>query len=251
MRKGRESGQAAVESALTLPLVLFMVLGTMQLFLALQARILAQHAIQRAVRQGSLHFANCEVMRGTAITHLIPAIQPFAKPGTGFATKNNKLRNHVKSIVVDGGFTYSQMKMPNYSSQVIWLERLSPLAGDVSGIDIEDEWDRPPPQGQKFELSVRMIFWYPLRIPFANWVLAHAVLAGENVQDYTAQNPYLLTQKANWQQGATPLGPDKIRTEFKNRVNRQEYVLPIQTSAVMRMMTPPRARFLNMACAFP
>ena len=33
-----ESGQAAVESALTLPLAVFLILGSLQLFLMLQAR---------------------------------------------------------------------------------------------------------------------------------------------------------------------------------------------------------------------
>jgi Flp pilus assembly protein TadG len=37
----RDSGQAAVESAITLPLVIFMVLGSLQLFAVMQSRILA------------------------------------------------------------------------------------------------------------------------------------------------------------------------------------------------------------------
>ena len=41
---GRQSGQAMVEAALSLPLVVFLVLGTLQLFLMLQARVLAQYA---------------------------------------------------------------------------------------------------------------------------------------------------------------------------------------------------------------
>jgi hypothetical protein len=37
-------GQAAVEAALTMPLMLFMILGTLQLFMMLQGRLLAEHA---------------------------------------------------------------------------------------------------------------------------------------------------------------------------------------------------------------
>ena len=50
----RDSGQALVESALTLPLLVFMVLGTLQLFMMLHARIMTQYAAYKAVRAGSL-----------------------------------------------------------------------------------------------------------------------------------------------------------------------------------------------------
>jgi len=55
MRKPRsactESGQATVEAALTLPLTVFLVLGTVQMFLLLQARLLTEYAAFRAVRE--------------------------------------------------------------------------------------------------------------------------------------------------------------------------------------------------------
>ena len=40
-----QSGQAGVESALTLPLTLFLLLGTLQLFLLLQARVLTEYGL--------------------------------------------------------------------------------------------------------------------------------------------------------------------------------------------------------------
>src|SRR5262245_55612612 len=69
-----DSGQAAVESALVLPLSLFVVLGFLQLFLVLQARILAQVAVSRAVRAGSVNHGDCEAMTHTAIAALLPSI---------------------------------------------------------------------------------------------------------------------------------------------------------------------------------
>ncbi len=50
----RESGQALVEAALTLPLTVFLILGTLQLFLLLQARTLTEYAAFLAVRKGSV-----------------------------------------------------------------------------------------------------------------------------------------------------------------------------------------------------
>lgn len=249
-RRHGQRGQAAVEAAITLPLVLFMILGTMQLFLALQARILAQYAIGRAVRQGSLHHANCKVMRGAAVATLIPAISPFARPG---ASRNQKITAYIRRVrdLRNGAnFTYSNLGIPNYRGDVVWLDRVSPLAGDISGQNIEDTWDLPPPEGTRFELAARMIFWYPMRIPFANWVIARAVLAAQGMQNYGGQNPYMVTQNANWTQEGAGAPADAVRMEFQARVNRREYVLPIQTSAVTRMMSPPRAVFLNQPCTF-
>ncbi|HLM44600.1 MAG TPA: TadE family protein, partial [Myxococcaceae bacterium] len=62
-----ERGQAAVESALTLPLTVFLMLGTLQLFLMLQGRIMAEYAAFRAVRAGSVRHGDCQAMTHAAI----------------------------------------------------------------------------------------------------------------------------------------------------------------------------------------
>ncbi len=62
----KESGQALVESALTLPLVVFLAFGTIQLSGMLQARALAQYAAFIAVRTGSVNYGDCEAMTHAA-----------------------------------------------------------------------------------------------------------------------------------------------------------------------------------------
>src|SRR5687767_15741362 len=69
-----ESGQAAVETALTMPMVLFVLLGTLQLFMMLQARLMAEYAAYRAVRAGSTHQGDCRAMLQAAIGALLPTI---------------------------------------------------------------------------------------------------------------------------------------------------------------------------------
>src|SRR3954466_13898454 len=82
MRRG-DAGQAAVETALTLPLVLFMILGALQLFMVMQARILAQYAASRAVRAAAQNFGDCYTMRDVAHLVLLPAIDAkFANGGS-------------------------------------------------------------------------------------------------------------------------------------------------------------------------
>src|SRR5437867_2885686 len=70
----RDSGQAAVEAALTLPLCVFLLLGTVQLFMLLQARAVAEYAVYRATRAGGVSHGDCQVMRHAALLALLPTI---------------------------------------------------------------------------------------------------------------------------------------------------------------------------------
>src|SRR5205814_5690456 len=70
--RDQQSGQAAVETALTLPLLLFLVLGTLQLFLMFQARLMTEYAAYRAVREGSVSQGNCKRMLQAALVTLLP-----------------------------------------------------------------------------------------------------------------------------------------------------------------------------------
>ena len=75
-----------------------------------------------------------------------------------------------------------------------------------------------------------MIFWAPLRIPFADWVFSRIALASFGIRSYNAQNPLLVRQTANWgAQSARGLdGP--IANEFSRRVAGKRYVFPIEVT---------------------
>ena len=70
-----DCGQAAVEAALTMPLVLFCVMGTLQLFLMFNARILTQLAAYKAARAGSMNHGNCDRVVDAALVQVMPAIE--------------------------------------------------------------------------------------------------------------------------------------------------------------------------------
>src|SRR5882762_470367 len=102
MARAREAGQAAVEAALTLPLAVFLMLGTLQLFLLLQARIIAQHAVYKAVRAGSLNSGDCVPMQQAAVAVLLPSIT--ATPTLeAFAAAYGARRNNRYDAARDGG----------------------------------------------------------------------------------------------------------------------------------------------------
>lgn len=250
MRSGtsrRESGQAAVETAITMPLVLFMLLGTLQLFMLLQGRLFAEHAAWAAARVGSVRFGDCKAMTHAAILSLLPSFTSYLGESTPGGTPEEKLATAFKRRTMGkpNNNAYDPALDDGHDGAVLWLFRPSPRVGEVTD---ESEEDFDDPDRPAYRLEVRVVYWYPLRIPFANWVMATMYRAYFGFGDYTYQNPVLPTQKANWTQKSSALAG--FRNEFMQRFNAQQYVFPVTGSATMTMMSPPRrSHFRRQNCA--
>jgi hypothetical protein len=253
-----QSGQAAVESALTLPLVVFLFLGTLQLFLVLQARILAQYALSRAARAGSLNHGSCRAMQQAAVATLLPSFDSFLSPSAAGATPADKyvraLREHLNNRFVaerDGG----------HDQEIVWIYREHPTLAELGARDWEEEFDLPvsglaPSTGASphpLTLELRMVYWFPLRIPFANNVWSLIIRTHFGLQDYQGTNPLMPAQRdAHWAPGGQALTYKPVGDEIIERLRRNQYTLPIQTTYVTRMMTPPRAEhFPRQDCVAP
>lgn len=240
----RESGQAAVESALTLPLTVFLILGTLQIFMLLQARIMAQYAVFQATRAGSISQGDCEAMTHTAILALVPAFRSFIGPGSPGGSPGEKLANEWGRWRNNNYGGYSVAGEPGWGNgeAIVWLVREEPQAFGANAIQ---HFDQPLDGGDPVRLTVKMVFWAPMRIPFANWVIARSVLAQWGLMSYTAQNPLLETQTANWQrEGRMPLS-GAIANELQARVGARHYVMPIVVTSSMRMMTPVKRSYFG------
>lgn len=224
-----QSGQALVEAALTLPLVVFIILGTMQLFMMQHARILTQLAAYRATRVGSTNHGNCNRMIDAALVQVMPAIESFmgratGSPGTKLAAAfGQRVNNHYSPLdrISDGG------NVLQYSGQIIWINRA--FVGGGSQLN----FDQP---GNLTRLESQVVFWFPLRIPFANWVMARMFAAHFQIAPYMATNPLMATETAQWW-GQDSLNA-RLGAELGQRIARNEYVFPIVASYSMRMMTP-------------
>ena len=235
-----ESGQAAVEAALTLPMVVFVFLGTLQLFMLLQAKLMAQYAVFQANRVGSVLNGRCDAMTHAALLALTPTVRPFMGPsfagspgqklGTAFrAIKDNDYSNF--SINGSGLWTNTE--------QVVWIVREHPRFPGDNPLQAQQDFDIPlPAGGTPTRLELRMIYWAPLLIPFADWVFSRMALAQMNLKAYGAQNPLMIAQKAkNWTPG--PFSPQApIAVEFLRRYAMKHYVFPIEVTSTMRMMSP-------------
>jgi hypothetical protein len=232
-----QSGQASVEAAITLPLSVFLILGTLQMFLMLQARILTEYAAFHAARTGSVKQGNCEAMTHAAIATLLPAFARTDSP----AALGAAFRAHRDD-------RYQPALDMGYNGDIVWVARARPTLAEISATEEEDFDDpaRYQDSDDVMRLEARIVFWYPMRIPFANWVLSQMFLAHMGLQTYTDANPLMPVHRANWRQGANVFPLETfIRSELQQRVGRSEYVFPLQATYVMRMMTPPRASYFG------
>jgi hypothetical protein len=244
-RLRREAGQAAVEAVLVLPLLVFLVLGTMQLFMLLQARIMAQYAVYKAVRSGSVLNGDCGAMTHTALVALMPTITRSDSPTALAAAFRARRANRYSD---DG-----------HADQIVEMVRESPDPASIAPPEIEDNrFDQPgtPPK----ELSVRMIYWYRMKIPFADWVMGRMFLAHYGFQSLTTVNPLMPAQSnANWT-GDTPPNQAAFTESWpggsvaNNLVRwsaQGHYLFPIRVTATMPMMQPARQRFFAGGKACP
>jgi hypothetical protein len=240
-----QSGQAAVESALTLPLLVFLILGTLQLFMMLQGRIMAEYAAFEAVRAGSRHHGDCKAMIHAAMAGLLPTVEPFVRPGGNPAQQladawAARLGSNVRDQPVP---QYEPGRDSGHDGPVFWLVREQPRALSLN--EKEDlDFDTPTGDGNSARrLEVRLIYWYRLRIPFADWVMSRMMLAHLGLQDYNAVNPLMVTDKdAGWSKEVEQVVnlDIKVREELVQKVMAGKYVFPIQATYGMRMMTPAR-----------
>jgi hypothetical protein len=249
-------GQATVEAALTLPLALFLVLGGLQVFLTLQARLMAQYAVARAAHVGASNFGDCQRMNHAAILSLMPTFTSFIGPGTPGGSPEEKLANGFAMRRSDhyagSGNVGDGTPDFGYNGPIVWIYRESPLAADVQGMPTGqlDDFDTP---GKASRLEVRMVFWYPLHVPFANWVFARAVMAQWGVEDYVASNP-LMTANANvhWAANAGGFSPQAAtKQEMLARAQVKQWVFPISVSYTTRMMTPADVRYFGRQNCWP
>ncbi|WNG32793.1 pilus assembly protein [Archangium violaceum] len=252
--QGRESGQAAVEAALTLPLVIFLVLGTLQLFMMLQGRIIAEYAAFEAVRAGSRNHGNCVPMVHAALAGLLPSVTPYL--GNGGGNPAEKLAEAWAARIGSNPAQPDPKYVPKrgfdvrHDGPIFWLVRESPRGAALAFDGQEDpEFDLPKGDGSEaMRLEVRLIYWYRLRIPFADWVISRMTLAHMGLKNYDAVNPLMPADvKAGWkQEPGTVVNLDPlIRDELLSRVNSRQYVFPIQATYGMRMMTPVRKAFFE------
>ena len=232
-----------VEAVLTLPLIVFLILGTLQLFLMLQARLLTQYAAYRAVRAGSLNRGSCRAMMHSAIVNLLPTLERTDDPKSladAFIEHSNNRHSH-----------------NGYTGHMVEIVREGPLPDMVRSLGSQEdlEFDLPS-QGPPRTLEIRLLYWYYMKLPFANWTMSKLFLAHYGLRSFSGYSPLMPLKKDAWQQGANqgqldmrPWPGGNVGATMRGAANGGHYVFPIIVTSAMRMMTPAlKARFAKDAC---
>ncbi len=174
MPRGRESGQAAVEAAIVLPLFVFLILGILQLGLMHQARLLTKTAAYRAVRAGALHNASMKKMERAALAMLLPLVSRDTGGGEQLLPTHNasgfQAKWHWPQVLSN--------KMDEADLPYVQVTICGPERGDFPGNPREVNFDAPVyvansdwRKGQRTKLRVQVTFNYRMPIPFANQVI--------------------------------------------------------------------------------
>src|SRR3954466_2176325 len=128
-------GQTAVETALVLPLCIFLLLGIVQLALMQQARLMTDYAAGEAARAGVVWSGSAERMRDAATFALLPTLGRC-----------------------DDWQHLEQTWLRAQRESLVRVDTVSPVRGD---------WD----ELEDALLQVRLRYWYELRTPFVNHVI--------------------------------------------------------------------------------
>ncbi len=228
-----QSGQAAVETALTMPLFVFLILGLLQMSLLHQARYMTKYAAYKAVRTGSIHSAKNKAMTNAALGVLMPyvghpAADAFYKTSSGpdYALSYKAaqlanlvpLTNIVEVMVCDPtGSVTGDFDDPNSDMGV------QPTAASPS---TDAAWK----QFNKGRLSIQVTFYFKLVIPFANMMI-YQITSG--LEDSETLRMMRMGQKT----GLLPNPNRTIISKLAARSLAKNYFIPIRAGWSMRMMS--------------
>lgn len=225
---GSESGQAAVESAIVLPLFVFLLLGILQLGLMHQARLVTKYAAYKAVRAGSLHNAKVDKMERAALAVLLPLV-----------SQDNGGGEYIKSVTSASDFSSKWAwpgvltnRMPDAGLKYAEVTICGPLKNEFPGGQQEVDFDDPAiassddwQKGQRTKLRIQVTFNYRMPIPFAN-VVIHAISRNRAI-------PSVLRMSSD----SSPKGPERHDVYNMLARARSLYILPIRATYTMRMQS--------------
>jgi hypothetical protein len=221
-RHDKERGQAAVETALTLPMMLFALLGILQLTLAYHARILTEYAAFKAARAGSVYRADCRRMQQAALMALIPSMptvkaapsEQFVRAATAVTTwRFNQSSKLTPLVFVD--YRIENMRWP---------------------FDVQLD----PSSEAPMRLRIRLAYFFEYRIPMVNWIMTRYWLAVNTGRRWASTDPTMAMLQAK--QPVAMASTDELVTNAQAAIARSYFTTPIVATWSMRMMSDPMPR---------
>ncbi len=292
VRRGAEQeGQAMVESAIVMPLMVFFILGIIQLVMMQHARIMTEYAAFNAARAGVVWNADRIIMENAAIISLMPTYEGlFDQSDLGNITqmltrivqraalyqKNRHLPEAIdllkngtdqiiSSLPVGSG---TQDKIGEQKDQL--LDKAEALAdtalrntitsalgpGDDQMVTVTIHAPKLSDFGlrgreirfddtsfrDKTRLSIEVQYLYLMRIPFANWIIHQAWLAGAAGKDLYGA---IWKPEGPGASSTTTIFSSSLHRKMASLADAGYYMVPLRATYTMRMQSDPYRQSLE------
>jgi len=193
-RSRKRRGQVAVEAALILPLLIFVGLGIIQLTAMQHAKIMTEYAAFSAARAGIVWNGSNQRMRDAALFALLPtAGRTDDLPHLAASAARQRVTDlAIRKLPWDG--TAPEEIHGSPLRGLVRVDTLNPTEASFQSVQRalrarqpleEIDFDRTEQEAIRDAgvLTIRLRYWYELRIPFANWLVfvcwyaAHSAVA--------------------------------------------------------------------------
>jgi hypothetical protein len=228
-RRAGERGQAAVETAIVLPMMVFLVLGTLQMSLAHQARLLNEYAAFKVARAASVYRLACRPMVNAALMALIPSL---SRTGVNpdLRARYTSVARRVLGANQPLGFSFNGAGPIPLVQVDYW----------VSDFRRNESFDLQLEAGQRpTKVHVRLAYFYEYRIPFAGWIISRVWLASQTGRQWaTGADP--ITPVRRWAGAVTRVvdrSPDWVVAQ--QGIDQGYFTVPLVSTWSMRMMSDP------------
>lgn len=246
-RRNRQSGQAAVETAIVMPLFVFILLGTVQLGLLHQARFLTKYAAYKAVRAGSLQEGDEKAIENAAVAVMIPLLSQSSPRHSGDGEKQPQHWVYNVSSASKYKQAYNEV-VSSRSNQAFGFKMVetticSPVGNGAKGKDFDDfktntgDW-----KGfDATKLAVQVTTYLPLYIPYANAFIWWAA-RGENTSPgrmQTMKNLRMRTGRTDNRDGEErkSINGEYTLLKLQSEAEKGNYIMPVRATFSMRMMS--------------
>jgi TadE-like protein len=183
-RRRAAPGQVAVETAITVPMMIFFVLGTIQLGMIHQAQLMTEYAAYRAARSAVVNNGDCDRMAYAALVALTPTLPNPSEFGMPINGRADTLFNAAKLF----NFWRLGTWLTNMLGfKMVDVQILNPAKSKLNNTFNSLDWragkneidfdDLRPAAVAANNLSIRVKYFYEMRIPFANRMI-HSWLMG-------------------------------------------------------------------------
>ncbi|QDE80789.1 pilus assembly protein [Myxococcus xanthus] len=258
VRRRHQAGQAAVETALVVPMMVFIVLGTIQLGMVHHARLMTEYGAYRAARAGIVNHGDCNIMRKAALTALLPTLGPLSQDVKGrvdtldFAQGvHTAYTRRLFTGYLDNTFIQVFERYQSGALPLFRLEVVNPRRSDLDGlfatygshmnaneVDYDDIRDARIVEANL--LSIRLTYFYEMRIPFANWQLHSFYMGREYLGELRGiqfENQRVGGQSATEYLERRGAARSDIHRSLSTLAGEGTYVMPLTATWSMRMQS--------------